>query len=48
MLRAQNIESSLPPLEKAMLTQTSHVHFAYTAGMDLTSYDCILPDFYLA
>ncbi|XP_028794782.1 protein SCAR3-like isoform X1 [Neltuma alba] len=34
MLRAQNIEAALPPLEKAILTQTSHIHFAYTAGCE--------------
>ncbi|XP_054802622.1 protein SCAR3-like isoform X2 [Prosopis cineraria] len=34
MLRAQNIEASLPPLEKAILAQTSHIHFAYTAGCE--------------
>ncbi|KAF7803328.1 protein SCAR1-like [Senna tora] len=31
MLRAKNIEASLPPLEKAILAQTSHIHFAYTS-----------------
>ncbi|KAI7727797.1 hypothetical protein M8C21_005935, partial [Ambrosia artemisiifolia] len=30
--RVHNIESALPPLEKAILGQTSHLHFAYTAG----------------
>ncbi|KAK4271696.1 hypothetical protein QN277_020348 [Acacia crassicarpa] len=34
MLRAQNIEASLPLLEKAILAQTSHIHFAYTAGCE--------------
>ncbi|KAI9120972.1 hypothetical protein K1719_008005 [Acacia pycnantha] len=34
MLRAQNIEASLPPLEKAILAQTSHIHFAYTPGCE--------------
>ncbi|KAK7247157.1 hypothetical protein RIF29_42034 [Crotalaria pallida] len=34
MVRVQNIEASLPPLEKAVLGQTSHIHFAYTAGCE--------------
>lgn len=34
MVRVQNIEASLPPLEKAVLAQTSHIHFAYTAGCE--------------
>ncbi|KAI4296941.1 hypothetical protein L6164_036858 [Bauhinia variegata] len=34
MARVQNIEASLPPLEKAVLAQTSHIHFAYTAGCE--------------
>ncbi|XP_058750162.1 protein SCAR3-like [Vicia villosa] len=34
MIRVQNIEASLPPLEKAVLAQTSHIHFAYTAGCE--------------
>lgn len=33
--RVQRIEAALPPLEKAILAQTSHIHFAYTAGMAL-------------
>lgn len=33
--RVQNIEASLPALEKAVLAQTSHIHLAYTAGMVL-------------
>lgn len=33
MVRVQNIEASLPALEKAVLAQTSHIHLAYTAGM---------------
>ncbi|KAF8031116.1 hypothetical protein BT93_D0344 [Corymbia citriodora subsp. variegata] len=33
-VRAQHIEAALPPLEKAILAQTSHIHFAYTAGSD--------------
>lgn len=33
MARVRRIESALPSLEKAMLAQTSHIHFAYTAGM---------------
>ncbi|KAH7857202.1 hypothetical protein Vadar_010161 [Vaccinium darrowii] len=32
MVRLQCIESALPPLEKAMLAQKSHLHFAYTNG----------------
>ncbi|XP_044462226.1 protein SCAR3-like isoform X2 [Mangifera indica] len=34
MVRVQHIEASLPPLEKAVLVQTSHIHFAYTAGSE--------------
>ncbi|MED6123499.1 hypothetical protein PIB30_049720 [Stylosanthes scabra] len=34
MVRVQNIEASLPPLEKAVLAQTSHIHFAYTSGCE--------------
>ncbi|GAU39859.1 hypothetical protein TSUD_69070 [Trifolium subterraneum] len=34
MVRVQNIEAALPPLEKAVLAQTSHIHFAYTAGCE--------------
>ncbi|XP_071714986.1 protein SCAR3-like isoform X2 [Rutidosis leptorrhynchoides] len=30
--RVHNIETALPPLEKAILAQRSHLHFAYTAG----------------
>ncbi|PWA59014.1 SCAR/WAVE family [Artemisia annua] len=30
--RVHNIEAALPPLEKAILAQSSHLHFAYTAG----------------
>ncbi|KAJ7947086.1 protein SCAR3-like isoform X2 [Quillaja saponaria] len=30
-VRVQNIEAALPSLEKAVLAQTSHMHFAYTA-----------------
>ncbi|KAK3206907.1 hypothetical protein Dsin_020953 [Dipteronia sinensis] len=33
-VRVQHIEASLPPLEKAVLAQTSHIHFAYTAGSE--------------
>ncbi|KAG2687838.1 hypothetical protein I3760_09G069000 [Carya illinoinensis] len=33
-LRVQHIEVALPPLEKAVLSQTSHIHFAYTAGTE--------------
>ncbi|KAI3440014.1 Protein SCAR (Protein WAVE) [Psidium guajava] len=34
VVRAQRIEAALPTLEKAILAQTSHIHFAYTAGSD--------------
>ncbi|XP_044496766.1 protein SCAR3-like isoform X2 [Mangifera indica] len=34
MVRMQHIEASLPSLEKAVLAQTSHIHFAYTAGSE--------------
>ncbi|XP_050367817.1 protein SCAR3 isoform X2 [Argentina anserina] len=34
MVRVQHIEAALPPLEKAVLAQTSHIHFAYTAGLE--------------
>ncbi|CAN4105590.1 unnamed protein product [Withania somnifera] len=30
--RVQKIEAALPPLEKSILAQRSHLHFAYTAG----------------
>lgn len=33
-VRVQCIEAALPPLEKAVLSQTSHLHFCYTAGSD--------------
>ncbi|ESQ55534.1 hypothetical protein EUTSA_v10024197mg [Eutrema salsugineum] len=32
--RVKRIESALTPLEKAVLSQTSHIHFAYTAGCE--------------
>ncbi|CAN1810425.1 Protein SCAR1, partial [Linum perenne] len=32
-LRVQKIEAVLPPVEKAILAQNSHIHFAYTAGL---------------
>ena len=32
MVRVQHIETALPPLEKVVLAQTSHIHFAYTPG----------------
>uniref|UniRef100_A0A2P2JTG2 Protein SCAR n=1 Tax=Rhizophora mucronata TaxID=61149 RepID=A0A2P2JTG2_RHIMU len=32
VLRVQKLEAALPSLEKAVLAQTSHIHFAYTAG----------------
>ncbi|XP_034920840.1 protein SCAR3 isoform X2 [Populus alba] len=34
MVRVQNIEAALPPLEKVVLAQTSHIHFAYTPGSE--------------
>ncbi|KAL2647676.1 hypothetical protein AAZV13_05G132500 [Glycine max] len=34
MVQVQNIEASLPALEKAVLAQTSHIHLAYTAGCE--------------
>ncbi|XP_021811695.1 SCAR-like protein 2 isoform X2 [Prunus avium] len=34
MVRVQHIEAALPPLEKAVLAQTSHIHFAYTSGLE--------------
>ncbi|KAG8365537.1 hypothetical protein BUALT_Bualt18G0115400 [Buddleja alternifolia] len=33
MARVQRIEAALSPLEKAVLAQRSHLHFAYTPGM---------------
>lgn len=32
--RVQRIEASMPQLEKAILSQTSHIHFAYTPGTE--------------
>ncbi|KAI8000687.1 Protein SCAR3 [Camellia lanceoleosa] len=32
MVRVQRIEAAVPPLEKVILAQKSHLHFAYTAG----------------
>ncbi|KAL5575232.1 hypothetical protein UlMin_016931 [Ulmus minor] len=34
MIRVQHIEAALPPLEKVVLAQTSHIHFAYTTGSE--------------
>lgn len=34
-VRVQHIEAALPQLEKSILAQRSHIHFAYTAGMPL-------------
>lgn len=34
MTRVQHIETALPPLEKMVLAQTSHIHFAYTSGSE--------------
>jgi hypothetical protein len=42
MIRVQNIEAALPPLEKAVLAQTSHIHFAYTAGMVILGIDLVV------
>ncbi|CAN0853442.1 Protein SCAR1 [Linum grandiflorum] len=33
-LRVQNIEAALPPIEKAILAQNSHIHFAYTSASE--------------
>lgn len=41
MIRVQRIEAALPPLEKAVLAQTSHIHFAYTAGMASVHVFCL-------
>uniref|UniRef100_A0A6N2KF70 Uncharacterized protein n=1 Tax=Salix viminalis TaxID=40686 RepID=A0A6N2KF70_SALVM len=35
MVRVLNIEAALPPLEKVVLSQTSHIHFAYTAVIQI-------------
>ncbi|KAK9714551.1 hypothetical protein RND81_06G102500 [Saponaria officinalis] len=32
--RVQHVEASLPSLEKAILSQTSHIHFAYSPGSE--------------
>lgn len=32
MARVQHIEGALSPVEKAVLAQRSHLHYAYTAG----------------
>ncbi|KAI3918013.1 hypothetical protein MKW92_009190 [Papaver armeniacum] len=32
--RVQRIEAALPPVEKAVLAQTNHIHFAYSSGTD--------------
>ncbi|GAV60614.1 hypothetical protein CFOL_v3_04144 [Cephalotus follicularis] len=34
VVRVRYIEAALPPLEKAVLGQTSHIHFAYTSGCE--------------
>ncbi|KAM1796650.1 hypothetical protein ACFX11_036871 [Malus domestica] len=34
IVRVQHIEAALPSLEKAVLAQTSHIHFAYTGGIE--------------
>ncbi|CAA7029335.1 unnamed protein product [Microthlaspi erraticum] len=33
-IRLQRIEATVPPLEKAVLAQTTHIHFAYTGGLE--------------
>lgn len=33
MVRVQNIEAAFPPLENTILAQRSHLHFAYTTGL---------------
>lgn len=33
MVRAKKIEAAISPLEKSILAQRSHLHFAYTTGM---------------
>lgn len=40
MIRVQHIEAALPPLEKVVLAQTSHIHFAYTTGMIFVPVPC--------
>ena len=45
--RVKRIESALSPLEKAVLSQTSHIHFAYTAGLDFTLISSLLLIFYV-
>lgn len=32
-IRARKIEAAVSPLEKSILSQRSHLHFAYTTGM---------------
>ncbi|KAF5205606.1 Scar-like protein [Thalictrum thalictroides] len=34
LVRVQHIEAALPQLEKAVQAQSSHIHFAYTAGCE--------------
>ncbi|PIA42199.1 hypothetical protein AQUCO_02100224v1 [Aquilegia coerulea] len=34
IVRVQNVEAALPPLEKAVYSQTNHIHFAYTTGSE--------------
>lgn len=43
LIRMQRIEAELPPLEKAIMAQTSHIHFAYTEGLPLIFQICGLP-----
>ncbi|CAL5428495.1 unnamed protein product [Camellia sinensis] len=38
VVRVQRIEAALAPLEKVILAQKSHLHFAYTAGYNWHSH----------
>lgn len=42
MVRAQKIEAAVSPLEKTLLAQRSHIHFAYTTGTTHV-YDLFFP-----
>lgn len=39
-MRLQHIEATVPPLEKAVLAQTTHLHFAYTGGLFVLCLSC--------
>lgn len=41
-IRVQRIEAELPVLEKAVMAQTSHIHFAYTEGLPLIRSTCLV------